>query len=148
MELTCTFAAHLPQLSKFDQACYNAASDTVLVWLRQTQSCGNKTSHPAQFQDAAGENRGWFLATDPHDPTSRNLITVVQQTVCWLLIYRRAASRGTVSKMIGEQILVTHPSAPCGEILLYIGAARSETYLLEARAVTDVEMSSTCGSVP
>ncbi|KRY24421.1 hypothetical protein T01_6541 [Trichinella spiralis] len=36
------------------------------VQLRQTQSRGN----PAQFKDAAGENRGCLLATDPHDPTS------------------------------------------------------------------------------
>ncbi|KRZ82677.1 hypothetical protein T08_1806 [Trichinella sp. T8] len=28
---------------------------------------GKKASHPVQFKDAAGEDRGWLLATDPHD---------------------------------------------------------------------------------
>ncbi|KRZ02330.1 hypothetical protein T11_17578 [Trichinella zimbabwensis] len=84
---------------------------------------------------AAGEDRGWLLLTDPHDPTSRYLISrcsagrsVIDQRarrslmIRWgsgskpprnkPLIYRRAASRGTVSKTIGDQISVTHPGAP------------------------------------
>ncbi|XP_003368990.1 conserved hypothetical protein, partial [Trichinella spiralis] len=91
------------------------------VWLRQLQSRGNKTSHPAQFKDAAGEKGGWLLATDLHDRTRRYPIS--HCTACRLvidprarrslmvrwgigskpprnkpLIYRRAASRGIVSK--------------------------------------------------
>ncbi|KRX69169.1 hypothetical protein T06_12162 [Trichinella sp. T6] len=43
------------------------------VQLRQTLNRGNKSSPTPQFKDTAGENRGWLLATDPHDPTSRCL---------------------------------------------------------------------------
>ncbi|KRY84482.1 hypothetical protein T4D_15861 [Trichinella pseudospiralis] len=35
---------------------------------RYPQGRGNKTYHPAQFKDAAGEDRGWLLVTDLHDP--------------------------------------------------------------------------------
>ncbi|XP_003373014.1 conserved hypothetical protein [Trichinella spiralis] len=79
---------------------------------------GKKASHPAQFKDAADEDRGWLLVTDPHDRTRRYPIS--HCTACRLvidprarrslmirgsskskpprnepLIYRRAASRGT-----------------------------------------------------
>ncbi|KRZ67336.1 hypothetical protein T10_10959 [Trichinella papuae] len=30
-----------------------------------------KPPHLAEFKDAAGEDRGWLLATSPHDPTRR-----------------------------------------------------------------------------
>ncbi|KRY37619.1 hypothetical protein T01_7506 [Trichinella spiralis] len=59
-----------------------------------------------QFKVATGEDRGWLLATDPHDTTSRG-----SPMIRWgsgskpprnkPLIYRRAASRETVSKTIG-----------------------------------------------
>ncbi|KRZ02348.1 hypothetical protein T11_8348 [Trichinella zimbabwensis] len=42
------------------------------------------------------------------------------------LIYRRAASRGIVSKtMEGSNFSSPTPVPPCGEILLYIGAAET-----------------------
>ncbi|KRZ95812.1 hypothetical protein T08_1275 [Trichinella sp. T8] len=71
-------------------------------------SRGNKTSHPAQFKDAAGEDRGWLLATDPHDPTRRGSKPPRNEP----LIYRRAASRGTVSKTIGDQVSVDLSRCP------------------------------------
>ncbi|KRY41310.1 hypothetical protein T01_6838 [Trichinella spiralis] len=96
---------------------------------------GKKASHPAQFKDAADEDRGWLLVTDPHDRTRRYPIS--HCTACRLvidprarrslmirgsskskpprnepLIYRRAASRGTVSKTIEDQISVDPPRCP------------------------------------
>ncbi|KRY14387.1 hypothetical protein T12_16851 [Trichinella patagoniensis] len=47
-----------------------------LVQLRQTPNRGNKSFPPAQFKDAAGENRGWLLVTDSRDPTNRELASV------------------------------------------------------------------------
>ncbi|KRX25329.1 hypothetical protein T07_4587 [Trichinella nelsoni] len=44
-----------------------------LVQLRQTPNRGNKPPLPASSKDAASENRGRLLATNPHDPTSRCL---------------------------------------------------------------------------
>ncbi|KRZ54912.1 hypothetical protein T02_6755 [Trichinella nativa] len=83
------------------------------------RSRGNKTSHPAQFKDSAGEDSGWLLATDPHDPTRRACLSLM---IRWgsgskpprnePLIYRRAASRGTVSKTIGVQISVDPSRCP------------------------------------
>ncbi|KRY72182.1 hypothetical protein T4A_13096 [Trichinella pseudospiralis] len=68
---------------------------------RQTQSRGNKTSQAVRSK----ENRGWLLATYPRDPTFR---AVRSLTIRWgsgskpqrnkPLIYRRIASRETVSK--------------------------------------------------
>ncbi|KRY45298.1 hypothetical protein T03_16026 [Trichinella britovi] len=46
-----------------------------VVQLRQTLNRGNKSSPTHQFKDTAGENRGWLLVTDLHDPTSRCVIS-------------------------------------------------------------------------
>ncbi|KRX36198.1 hypothetical protein T05_1430 [Trichinella murrelli] len=85
--------------------------------------------------DAAGEDSGWLLATDPHDPTRRYLVShclagrsVIDPRArrslmihCGSgskplrnvpLIYRRAASRETVSKTIWDQISVDPPRCP------------------------------------
>ncbi|KRZ65677.1 hypothetical protein T10_255 [Trichinella papuae] len=121
---------------------------------------------------AAGDDRGWLLATDPHDPTSRYLISrcsagrsVIDQrarrslVIRWgsgskpprnkPLIYRRAASRGTVSKTIGCQISVTHPGAFLrrNPSIYWSGEERSGVLVFGARVVTDVETCNTCGSV-
>ncbi|KRZ11476.1 hypothetical protein T11_2492, partial [Trichinella zimbabwensis] len=67
------------------------------------------------------------------------------------LIYRRAASRGTVSKTIGDQISVTHPGSPLrrnpsiywsGEERdrgSFGGAAKSATYQFFERSVLERE---------
>ncbi|KRX72314.1 hypothetical protein T06_13859 [Trichinella sp. T6] len=79
-----------------------------LIQMRQTLNRGNKSFPLAQFKDAAGENRGWLLATDPRDPTSRVSFGHRQSLmVRWgsgskplrnkPLIYKRAASRGILS---------------------------------------------------
>ncbi|KRX13136.1 hypothetical protein T07_7611 [Trichinella nelsoni] len=93
---------------------------------------GKKASHPVQFKDAAGEDRGWLLATDPHvrtrwypishctagrlviDPRARQSLMIRWSSKSKPprnepLIYRRAASRGTVSKTIEDQISVDPP---------------------------------------
>ncbi|KRX71876.1 hypothetical protein T06_10771 [Trichinella sp. T6] len=85
--------------------------------------------------DAAGEDSGWLLATDPHDLTRRYLIShclagrsVIDPRArrslmihCGSgskplrnvpLIYRRDASRETVSKTIWDQISVHPPRCP------------------------------------
>ncbi|KRX77259.1 hypothetical protein T06_7136 [Trichinella sp. T6] len=122
-------------------------------WQRQLESRGNKSSHPAQFKDAAGEDRGWLLATDLHDPTSRCSITdcsagrsVIESRARWSLmfrwgsgskplIYRRAASRGTVSKTL------THPGAPMrrNPSIYWSGEDHPAVSVFGARVVTDVE---------
>ncbi|KRY98574.1 hypothetical protein T4B_11300 [Trichinella pseudospiralis] len=56
----------------------------VKVRLRQPQSRGNKTSHSSQLKDAAGEDRGWLLATDLHNQTS------------WYSINRCSAGRSVI----------------------------------------------------
>ncbi|KRY51787.1 Retrovirus-related Pol polyprotein from transposon 17.6 [Trichinella britovi] len=50
----------------------DARSLMVLHHLKMTQSRGSKTSHPTHFKDTVGEDRGWLLATDPHDTTRRS----------------------------------------------------------------------------
>ncbi|KRX41212.1 hypothetical protein T05_4939 [Trichinella murrelli] len=78
-----------------------------LVQLRQTPNRGNKSFPPAQFKDAADENHGWLLATDPRDPTSRYLTS------------RRSACRSKGRKPGdcqqdngGIEFQLTHPGAP------------------------------------
>ncbi|KRX53852.1 hypothetical protein T09_86, partial [Trichinella sp. T9] len=75
--------------------------------LRQTPNRGNKSPPLAQFKDAADDNRGWLLATDPHDPTSRCLTS------------RRSACRSKSRKPGdcqqdngGIEFQLTHPGAP------------------------------------
>ncbi|KRX69628.1 hypothetical protein T06_10983 [Trichinella sp. T6] len=62
-----------------------------LIQMRQTLNRGNKSFPLAQFKDAAGENRGWLLATDPRDPTSRGRVwsatAVTART--WMMATRR-----------------------------------------------------------
>ncbi|KRY29055.1 hypothetical protein T01_2004, partial [Trichinella spiralis] len=86
--------------------------------LRQLQSRGNKTSHPAQFKDAAGEKGGWLLATDLHDRTRRYPIS--HCTACRLVIDPRARRSLMKSRKPGDcqqdnggiEFQLTHPGAP------------------------------------
>ncbi|KRX33782.1 hypothetical protein T05_10520 [Trichinella murrelli] len=58
-----------------------------LIQLRQTLNRGNKSFPLAQFKDAADENHGWLLATDPRDPTSRCLTS--RRSACRSVIASR-----------------------------------------------------------
>ncbi|KRX52831.1 hypothetical protein T09_7781 [Trichinella sp. T9] len=144
------------------------------VPLRQMRNRGKKASHPVQFKNAAGEDRGWLLATDPHDRIRRYPIShcmagrlVIDQRARRLLMIRwsskskrprykpliskRTASRGTVSKTIGDQISVDPPRCPPPAKAFYIllwRRPRGIFYLFfRARVLTDMETSGTCGGV-
>ncbi|KRX61768.1 hypothetical protein T06_1098 [Trichinella sp. T6] len=64
------------------------------VPLRQMRNRGKKASHPVQFKNAAGEDRGWLLATDTHDRIRRYPISycmagrlvIDQRARRWLMI--------------------------------------------------------------
>ncbi|KRZ65867.1 hypothetical protein T10_11858 [Trichinella papuae] len=78
------------------------------------------------------EDRGWLLATVPHDPTRRHLISRCSacRSVTPVAVDPRAASRGTVSKTIGDQITVTPPRCPPAAKSFYILERRSEVKLV------------------
>ncbi|KRX13758.1 hypothetical protein T07_1116 [Trichinella nelsoni] len=80
-----------------------------------------------QFKDAAGEDRGWLLATDLHDPTSRYSISrcsagrsVIPCTACRLVIDPRARRSLMKGRKPGDcqqdnrgiKFQLTHPGAP------------------------------------
>ncbi|KRX71188.1 hypothetical protein T06_1128 [Trichinella sp. T6] len=51
--------------------CDVTSAALTMVPLRQMRNRGKKASHPVQFKNAAGEDRGWLLATDTHDRIRR-----------------------------------------------------------------------------
>ncbi|KRX24265.1 hypothetical protein T07_10754 [Trichinella nelsoni] len=64
------------------------------------QSRGNKSSHPAQFKDAAGEDSGWLLATDCMTRQVGTQLSVVQQVVRSSLVLRvvRSLTQGPAGR--------------------------------------------------
>ncbi|KRZ88118.1 hypothetical protein T08_8690 [Trichinella sp. T8] len=73
---------------------------------------------PPSSKDTADENRGRLLATNPHDPTSRCVIS--RRSACCSKS-RKPGDCQQDNGGIGFQL--THPGAPCGRILLYIEVA-------------------------
>ncbi|KRY07391.1 hypothetical protein T12_7977 [Trichinella patagoniensis] len=84
--------------------------DLRTVQLRQTHSRGSKSSPTAHFKDTAGENRGWLLATDSHDPTSRCLTS--RRSVCRLVIAEGPQAGGLSARQWRDQISVDLPRCP------------------------------------
>ncbi|KRY44814.1 hypothetical protein T03_12625 [Trichinella britovi] len=74
--------------------CDVTSAALTMVPLRQMRNRGKKASHPVQFKNAAGEDRGWLLATDPHDRIRRYPIShcmagrlvIDQRARRWLMI--------------------------------------------------------------
>ncbi|KRX12368.1 hypothetical protein T07_11977, partial [Trichinella nelsoni] len=98
--------------------------------LRQLQSRGNKTSHSAQFKDAAGEDRGRCSAGR----------SVIPCTACRLVIDPRAR----------RSLMLTHPGAPVRQnpSIYWSDEHNPAVSVFGARVVTDVETYNTCGSEP
>ncbi|KRY93459.1 hypothetical protein T4D_13234 [Trichinella pseudospiralis] len=90
----------------------------VKVRLRQPQSRGNKTSHSSQLKDAAGEDRGWLLATDLHNQTSWYSISrcsagrsVIPCMACRSVIDPRKGRKLRECQQDSRGIKLTHPGA-------------------------------------
>ncbi|KRY06677.1 hypothetical protein T12_5988 [Trichinella patagoniensis] len=88
-----------------------------LVQLRQTPNRGNKSFPPAQFKDAAGENRGWLLATDPRNPTNRYLTS--RRSACRSVIAEGPQAGGLSARQWRDQISVNPPRCPPAAKYLY-----------------------------
>ncbi|KRY60918.1 hypothetical protein T03_10957 [Trichinella britovi] len=93
-----------------------------LVQLRQTPNRGNKSFPPAQFKDAAGENRGWLLATDPRDPTSRYLTS--RRSACRSVIAKGPQAGGLSARQWRDRISVDPPRCPHAAKYFYIWKRR------------------------
>ncbi|KRX24137.1 hypothetical protein T07_2679 [Trichinella nelsoni] len=145
---------HFSLSSKCDQhvlTCSHCSSMNTLRAISTSFSCLRRGDSPEHVRWRWRVSEVWYcrLATDSHNPTG------------WYLISRCSAGRSVIPCTAGRSVIDPRarrslmirwgsgskpPLLPCGESLLYIGAAKSEMDLFGARAVTDVEMSSTCGS--
>ncbi|KRZ08891.1 hypothetical protein T11_18382 [Trichinella zimbabwensis] len=118
-----------------------------LIFKRNIYICNNHCctaalliTGPAEFKDAAGQDRGWLLATVPHDPTSRHLISrcsagrsVIPCAACRSVIDQRVRRSlvirwGSGSKPPRNKPLIYRRAASQGAVSKTIGYQISVTH--------------------
>ncbi|KRX72667.1 hypothetical protein T06_15585 [Trichinella sp. T6] len=108
-------------------------------YVKKRRTAAINSPFPPSSKDTADENRGRLLATNPHDPTSRGVIS--RRSACCSVIAEEPQAGGLSARQWRDRISVDPPRCPPAAECFYIWKRRRPSRQLSsgrARSVVAV----------